>query len=85
MEKCKRTMKSARILIGHVIDGKVSSYIKHSKASGVFTHEGYVNKSAPTDYRQKLDQIILLKFRMSGGSCQGPLVSTKVLYEEGPE
>ncbi len=56
--------------------------LDHSWYANAFAPIGYVNKKAPKDYLSKLDKIILVRANMLGGSCQGRLVSTEIMYSK---
>jgi hypothetical protein len=57
------------------------SEVKNSVYASFFDR-GFRNGNEPKDYLKRLDQIFEVRSYMNGGSCEGPLVSTKVLYSE---
>lgn len=78
--ECKKTIMQARRVVGLVTDGVAA--LGHSYVANLFSHLGYSSNSAPKDYFQKLDNIIEITVTLDGGSCEGPLVSTDVLYRD---
>jgi hypothetical protein len=77
---CKKYLNSARSTLGFVLGGEAVAGA--SISAKFFQHNGYHKKSQPNKHMNKLDQIITVTVALKGGSCEGPMVSTDVLYRD---
>lgn len=60
----------------------LKEYVITNSIYANYFDRGFRTGNEPKDYLKRLDQIIEVKAHMTGGSCEGPLVSSKVLYGE---
>ena len=67
---------------GGVTHGLRLKGLDHSFYADAFAPIGVVYTNAPKDYLSRLDKIIIVQTHMSGGSCQGRLVSTEVMFSK---
>ena len=81
-DRCGEILKAIRDGGGVTNGSLLQTGTDRSFYAGTFASIGYVTKDAPKDYLRMLDDIIVVKALMSGGSCQGELVSTEVLYRK---
>jgi hypothetical protein len=84
-DTCRGAVDKLRQVAGVRADtGK--PWVENSFFAEMFMPLGYQKKNAPKNLRQDIDQIIELHANVADQnvsvSCQGPLLSTKVLYEE---
>ena len=81
-DRCGKILEAIRDG-GGVVNGLTrSTGFDHSWYADSFGTIGYANPDAPKDYLSKLDKIIRVRADMSGGACQGRLVSTEIMYSQ---
>lgn len=81
-EKCAYIISRTRHSGGIDEDGKLSTTLNQSYYASFFSHMGYKTNEAPENYLRRLDKIFRVKVLFKNGSCEGKLLSNKVLYSK---